>query len=42
VAVDLQIATADRSLLERLFDPLRRGARAAFAPQLTPNERGTP
>ena len=41
-AVDLQIATADRSLLERLFDPLRRGVRAAFAPQLTPNERGTP
>jgi hypothetical protein len=40
--VDLQIATTDRSLLERLFDPLRRGARAAFAPQLTPNERGTP
>jgi hypothetical protein len=25
-----------------LFDPLRRGVRAAFAPQLTPNERGTP
>ena len=41
-AVDLEIATADRSLLDRLFDPLLRGARAAFAPQATPNERGTP
>jgi hypothetical protein len=41
-AVDLKIATADRSLLGRLIDPLRRGAFAASVLRATPDERGTP
>jgi hypothetical protein len=41
-AVDLEVATADRSLLGRLLDPLRRGAYAAFAPPSTPSESRTP
>jgi multidrug efflux pump subunit AcrA (membrane-fusion protein) len=44
-AVDLEIATSDRSLLARLLDPLRRGAHgayAAFAQPATPSESGNP
>jgi multidrug resistance efflux pump len=41
-AVELEIATADRPLLARLIDPLRRGAHAVFAWQSSSEERGSP